>query len=297
MKIRRSYKVRLRANKAKVLRLDELLLEWQKLVNQRTQFFWEHETTNTARPPLEYRLGSTLIRRATDRAWRITKAARATKQTVCPKYEGTDIDFGEAESTFRMDEGGHFDGWISVQTLERGRRTSLPFNRYQILNIALTVGKAAKGIKLVRDKTRWFAILCVTSESGQCSNHQRIGIDVGVNLAAVTSTGEFHGSHLNELRHRTRHRKYRSISKLPYRQALNHVAKQIVADHPSTDFVCERLKFTGKRNHSRTYRSRLQNFAYGHLAGRLEMFSSSPSQPSLHKSDLSPMWPRRKAEP
>ena len=55
-----------------------------------------------------------------------------------------------------------------------------------------------------------------------------------------------------------------------YQGAYRYGRREIVADHPDTDFAVEKLNFTGKRKRSKLFRTRLSRFAYQHLAKRLE---------------------------
>lgn len=266
----RLYKVKLSPNKGKSSKLDALLAEWKRLVNDRIATFWGLGEIKSKWPPVQYRIGSTLIRRASDKAWLVVKIAQRNKQVNCPNFTSDTIEFDDETFSLEMRKSGCFDGWVNPQILERGKRPAIPFKSHRALNAALRLGKLAGTVKIQKNKSDWFLILFVKCQVVKKHNDNTIGIDVGANLAAVTSTSQAYGENLMALRVRTRHRKYRLSAKMPYRQGLNHVAKQIVAANPNTDFAMERLHFSGKRSRSKMMRRRLQNFAYGHLACRME---------------------------
>ncbi len=112
-------------------------------------------------------------------------------------------------------------------------------------------------------------------ESKPYCSSMTAGIDVGYSIAAAISTGATYGKDLEPIQRRTKWRKYERNDRKPYRQGLNQIAKQIVKDHPKTDFSVEKLKFTGKRKRSAKFRTSLSRFAYQHLAHRLERLGQS----------------------
>lgn len=247
-----------------------MLAKWVPLVNERIALYWPMENRGSF-GPLATRIGGSFLRRASDLAWVIVKAAKASGQTVHPTYIAKEISFDETACRVTFNHETSFDGWIEVQTLVKRHRVALPFKSFRRLNEALERGTVRKCIKLVRSKRGWFACICIAIEAKPYRlKGELIGIDVGKTVAAATSTGRFYGRDLDELRRRTRHRAYRSTAKMPYRQGLNRVAKQIVADHPAADFAVEQLDFRGSNKRGRVFRSRLQTFAYQHLARRLE---------------------------
>jgi IS605 OrfB family transposase len=268
-----SYSVKLEANQGKVEKLDSLLLEWSKLLNDRITVFWKLKPIElkSAHPPKEWRHGSKLIAVAARKAWGMVKTARKLKHNK-PTFKGKTIDLSPDQINTNLSPATTiYDGWLEIATLEWRSRAVVPFKKYSILNSAIQRGSLCKSVTIVRRAKAWFAILTFETPEASHNTIKRVGIDVGYSIAATTSTGKFYGQELEPLQRRTKWRSYGSINRKPYRQGVNRVVKEIIRDNPQTDFQVEQLNFKGKRKRSPQFRTRLSRFAYMHLTKRLEI--------------------------
>lgn len=264
-----SYSFKIEANAGKVEKLDALLVEWVRLVNEKIVALWPLVAMKLKFPPKETRTGSRLISQAAAKAWSMCKSAKTLKGSR-PKYSGKTIELDASQSKVNLSPATtSFDGWVDVATLVKHKRVALPFWFYEHFNDQ-HLTKPLAGIRISRRSKGWYLTLVFDLIEPPKSATRRIGIDVGYNIAAATSTGEMHGKELESLQRRTKWRHYKCDTRKPYRQGLNHVAKRIVSDHPQTDFNVEQLNFKGKRKRSPQFRTRLSRFAYQHLAQSLE---------------------------
>jgi putative transposase len=270
--MQRSYAVKLEANPGKEARMDDVLAEYQRIVNEKIALYWTFDKTmlRTPYPPANTRRGSQFVSLAARRAWGIVKSAQ--KHKGCrPIFRRQSIALEPINCRINLaPTSTRFDGWVIVPTLTRMARIALPFRKYALLKYAEETGAVAKSLTLVRRSRGWFAIFSFKMEPVAYRATQQVGVDVGYTVAAATSTGKMYGPDLDALQRRTKWRAYRANGRKPYRQGLNRVAREIVADHPDADFAVEKLHFTGKRKRSKTFRTRLSRFAYQHLAKRLE---------------------------
>ncbi len=271
-RMKTSYSFKLEANPGKVAKLDLLLVEWVRLVNEKIVDIWPL-TTQTKYPPNELCAGSHLIAQSARKAWSMCKSAKLLNGSR-PVYRGKTIELDASQSKVNLSPTStEFDGWVDVMTLVKFKRVALPFRFYEHFNKEY-LSKPLGGIRISRRSKGWYLTLVFDVAEPPESSTKRIGIDVGYSIAAATSTGEMHGRELESLQRRTKWRWYKCDMKKPYRQGLNRVVKQIVADHPQTDFSVEQLNFKGKgkgkRKRSPIVRTRLSRFAYQHLAQRLE---------------------------
>ena len=152
--------------------------------------------------------------------------------------------------------------------MEKGKRLKLPCKKHREFNKALEGGKLRKSIKIRREGNDYYATFFFEFAEKKSYNSKVVGIDVGMNHPAVTSDGRRFGDELRKLRIRTKWRRYKGLS--AYKQALNRIAKEIVEAYPGCDFAVERLLFKGKRGRSRRFRRLNNNWAYAHLAHKLE---------------------------
>jgi IS605 OrfB family transposase len=263
-----SFAFKIEANPGKLFKLDELLVEWVRLVNCKIVELWP-VTSKQTYPPTEFCIGSGLICQAAKKAWSICKSAKSNKGSR-PYYHGKTIDLGVNQAKVNLSpKSTKFDGWAEVITLTFRRRVSLPFKFYGRFN-QLRVGNPSAGISVSKRQNGWYITLAFNAIEADVKSKFCIGIDVGYSTAAAISTGEMHGRELESLQRRTKWRHYKCNTKKPYRQGLNRIAKKIIVDHPQSDFAVERLNFKGNRKRSSQFRTRLSRFAYQHLAQRLE---------------------------
>lgn len=267
--MKESFSFKIEANPGKVSRLDAVLVEWIRIVNEKIVELWPIAKTKLKFPPKESSRGSTLICQAAKKAWAMCRSSR-TLNGSRPFYSGKTIDLNAEQSNVNLSPvKTKFDGWADVSTLTRNRRVALPFRFYKHFNNQ-NLQRPLGGIRISRRSKGWYLTLVFNVSEASESSTKSIGIDVGYNIAAATSTGEMHGRELEPLQRRTKWRRYRKDSNKPYKQGVNRIAKKIVADHPQTDFAVEQLKFKGKKKRSAQFRTRLSRFAYQHLAHRLE---------------------------
>lgn len=269
-----SFSFKIEANTGKVEKLDNLLVEWVRLVNEKIVELWPLAATKLKFPPKETQRGSRLICQAAKKAWAMCRSAKTLRGSR-PKYSGKTIDLDASQSKVNLaPKSTSFDGWVDVATLTKFRRIALPFQFYKHFT-EQHLTKPLAGLRISRRKRGWYLTLVFNLVEPPEVATKRIGIDVGYSIAAATSTGEMHGQDLESLQRRTKWRHYKCDTNKPYRQGLNRIAKRIVADHPQTDFAVEQLHFKGKRKRSPIFRTRLSRFAYQHLAQRLERLGQS----------------------
>ena len=265
----KSYRLKIYPNESKRKELNRLISFWSDKVNHFIRLFWTFEELSGSYPPKEYTRGGRLIRDAAVKAWQIVKGAKETGQKKRPYYDGNEIDLNEFSAYIIPDlQTKEFDLWLNVISLEKGKRLKLPCKKHREFNKALEGGKLRKSIKIRREGKDYYATFFFEFAEKKSYNSRVVGIDVGMNHPAVTSDGRRFGDELRKLRIRTKWRRYKGLS--AYKQALNRIAKEIVEAYPGCDFAVERLLFKGKRGRSRRFRRLNNNWAYAHLAHKLE---------------------------
>ena len=265
----RSYQLKMYPNKGKRKELNQLISFWTDKVNHFIKLFWTFEELSGGYPPKEYTRGGRLIRDAAVKAWQIVKGAKKVGVKRRPYYNGNEIDLNEFSAYIIPNlQTREFDLWLNVISLEKRRRLKLPCKKHREFNKALERGELGRSIKIRREGKDYYAIFFFKFAEKKSHNTKVVGIDVGMNHPAVTSDGQRFGDELRELRIRTKWRKYKGLS--AYKQALNRTAKEIVKAYPGCDFAVERLLFKGRKGRSRRFRRLNNNWAYAHLAHRLE---------------------------
>jgi IS605 OrfB family transposase len=170
-----------------------------------------------------------------------------------------------------------FDLWFHLSSGESisARRLKVPCKRTSIFNQALKLGELRNSIKLWKsDKGIFYAIAFVKFlKVPKKRNEHLLAIDTGINNPFVNHKGEFFGREVNQLRVKTKYRKYEGLS--TQKQYLNRLAKRLVSDNPDTDFVFEDLLFVGKGDTDKGYRKRNNTWAYKHLSRKLKELSES----------------------
>jgi IS605 OrfB family transposase len=267
----RSYKLKIYANKNKLAKLDALITWWQQEVNRKINIYWQLPKVSGSQPPKETTRGGRLVKDASNKAWGIVKGARKQSNPQLPIYKGSEIDLNEHSVIFQGWTTKSFDMWVKVSHLEKRHRLVLPCKKIVKLNKAISKGgKLRKSAKILKVKGKYYLQVYVNLPGRESkSTNSKLGIDVGLTNAVATSDGEFYGKDLRDLRIRTKHRKYLKKTS-PFKQGLNGVANELIKDYKNTDFVMEDLLFKGKKGRSRKFRRNNKNWAYKHLANRLE---------------------------
>jgi len=266
----KSYRLKVYANKGKVKELNKLLTFWQDNVNHKIKIFWKFKDLKGSYPPKEYCRGGRIIRDASQKAWQIVKGAKKTEQKKRPFFTGKEIDLNQASAyiipEFKTKE---FDIWFKVISTISRKRIILPCKRTKIFNEAVKEGKLRKSFKLLKINGSYYMQCFVEFPEKKKKNNKKVGIDVGLNNAIVTSDGLILGRELKDLRIRTKWRTYKYCLS-PYKQWLNYYAKKLTEIYSDTDFVVEKLLFKGKRKRTKKFRRRNNTWAYMHLANKLE---------------------------
>lgn len=265
----KTYTIKLSPNKSKVKRLNRLISFWRDQVNHKLRLFWDIDEIEGSYPPKELSAGGRLIRDASVKAWQIAKGAKATDQET-PVFDGFEIDLNQASAYIIEDfETVEFDIWFNVISLDKGNRLKIPGKKTPGFNAALESGTLRKSFKLIKKNGDYYMECFVEFPELESDNGDVIGVDVGINHAAVTSDGILYGSDVKYLQKRTKHRAYnRGLSAV--KQRLNAIVKKIIGDHPKHDFAVEELLFKGKDGRTRGFRRKHNRWAYNHLSKQLE---------------------------
>lgn len=260
------YKLKIYANKEKLIKLDNLIEFWQSEVNKKIDIFWEFDEIKGAYCPSSYYGNGRIPRDASLKAWQICKGAKKQKQEK-PIFSGIEIDLNENTIVFSDHTTKEFDFWVRVTHLEKRHRLILPCKKIGIFNKALEDGRLRKSAKIIKQKNDFYLQVFVSLPEHIKTATNLIGIDVGLNNAVAASDGKFYGQDIKSLRIRTKHRKYNGLS--ASKQGLNRVAKELINIYPNTNFAVEDLLFKGKKKRSKEFRRRNNNWAYNWLSKRL----------------------------
>jgi len=267
----KAYKLKVYANKRKTKELNKLLAYWRDQVNHKIKIFWEFPEVKGLYPPKAFGRGNHLIGRSTIKAWQIVKGVKKKKQREKPYFKGDEIDLNKGTvhiiPGFKTKE---FDLWFSVRSLQNYCRLKIPCKKTEIFNKALEKGELRKSFKLQRIHGDYYMVAFVKFPEIKKENKKVLGIDVGLKNPIVTSDGKFLGGELKDLRIRTKWRRYKRKPS-PYKQGLNHYAKELMDFYPDTDFAVENLLLKGKKGRIKRFRRRNKNWAYNHLTKKLEL--------------------------
>lgn len=264
----KSYKLKIYANKNKIQNLNNLICFWKLEVQRKIDLFWAFNEVKGSYCPAQYTSGGRLIRDASTKAWQIVKIAKKLNLEK-PVFKGNEIDLNPASIRFLDFKTKEFDFWVKITHLEKRNRIALPCKRIGIFNKALDFGILKKSAKLIKVKNKFYLQIYIELKESEIRANKILGLDVGLTNTVADSNGKFFGNDLQDLRIRTKWRKYpKKIT--PFKQGLNRVAKEIVDFYPDTNFVVENLLFKGKKKRTKTFRRRNNNWAYAHLGKTLE---------------------------
>lgn len=95
--MRKSYKLKIYANRGKLEKIDSIIDYWRSLINEKIDIFWNFEAVVGAYPSKEYRVGSRFINSASIKAWQIVKGVRNCVYKFCDKLQDLVFDSKEAK--------------------------------------------------------------------------------------------------------------------------------------------------------------------------------------------------------
>lgn len=265
----KAYKLKIYANQEKNKKILSLLNQWTIDVQLLIDLYWQLEKVDGSFPPNELMPSGTLRRNAAVKVWQIVKGARATNQTKTPQFNGKVMDLTELNFKILDLKTKAFDLWFKLSTLEKGKRITIPCKRHSPFVKAISKGTLRKSAKILVNNYSAYLLLYVELPEKKSENTQKIGIDLGLKNSVVTSDGVFLGQSVQEVRRRTKHRKYLQ-GYSAQKQEWFRVAKQLASDYQQTDFVVEDLFFKGREERSKSFRRKYNTWAYKTLARKLE---------------------------
>jgi putative transposase len=249
VKITRSTRVSLKhVNASKMLILDEILLEYGRVVNAFIQQFWGAcpSKTELLKPVVDSveswfsaRLRKVAAREAIDMIR--ANQERDGEKAVMPTHRGKRMCV--SSTIMGMGEPSlEFDGWLRMRSIGRSLHLDLPFRRHRHMNGLDQRGKRLESYVI----TRQYVQFAYEIETGpKKTTDACVGIDTGIKALASLSTGQQLGMDVESLIERIKRRRHgskgqrRAVRSL--RQRMCEVAKQVCASG-ATLVVVENLK-------------------------------------------------------
>lgn len=203
-------------------------------------------------------------------AWNLVKTCKKLHREK-PAYETNELPLG-SKGFFQFSNfvSPEFDFWFKLSNHGK-QRLMIPCKKTKVFNTALSKGFLKRNsCKIWKShKGHHYLIVYVEFPDRSKENVNKLGIDVGHYNAIATSEGKILGQDIWSLRLKTKHRNYKG-KVTPNKQLLNYYAKQLHVLYPDADFVCEDLKFKGKRIFGhKQYRTLRSKWAYQHLSNKL----------------------------
>jgi len=278
----RSLKFNLKfANKRKIQLLQELELEYKKAVNyylkllSNNRYFLSQEEIKSFNSPLSYAFKQCAERQAVKiwKSWRKCK-----KRGKLPEFDGTLI-LDQRFITIERSKTLTFDYWMRVSTLNKGKRTLIPFRSYNYANKYFTEWKLVNGGRIKRDGNNWFLLLTFEKETPKKKKEGKIiGVDIGIKKLITTSEKEFLGKDIERLMNKIQKKQQgskafkRALKERDY--YINKIAKQLPYNDTKV-IVMENIKNIKKNTKKekklrKEFRSKFQRWTYAKLLSRIK---------------------------
>ena len=188
----------------------------------------------------------------------------------------------------------HFDYWLRISTLDKGRPIRVPLKLYDRARETLTEGTLCSGVTLNHQNGQWYATFVVDIPNPKPkATGRKVGVDIGIVNVITTSDGQYFGQFSATLKRkveqateRRRHkqklnaclekkglptvglsdRKLSAYAKNEIGRALNEFMDTLA---PEDLVVLERLSIKGMRFRSRRMNRVLSASQLGYLTRRL----------------------------
>jgi IS605 OrfB family transposase len=277
--MKRSLKLSLmNSNSGKILQLNSLWNEYQKIVNDFIKLWFQNNNALTesflkSYPSiLSYRYKQCAKRQA----FKIIKAwCRAPKKGKEPELTKPSMILDQRFLFVDMDSTNSFDIWIKLSTKDSGIRIDLPAKSYKYLDAYFKTWNLVPGGRLTRkDNGGWFVTLTFEKEATRLKTHnKKIGIDVGYRKLIATSDKKFYGIGFTKLVDKAVRKKKNSKGENRVREEIknyiNRSAKDVFNDNPSV-IVLEDLCDLKKNKKAKTVNNKFRFWYYPLITQRIE---------------------------
>ena len=269
------------ANVNKIQALKDLFEEYKKAVNHylnilssENKYILSEEEVKSFNSSLSYRYKQCAKKQAVKiwKSWRRNK-----KKGRLPEFNGSlilDSRFIEIEKA----KASIFDYWLKISTLNKGRRTQIPFKSYNYANNYFNDWELVNGGRIKFENDKWFLLVTFKKETPQKKKEGKIiGIDIGIKKLIATSEKEFYGKEIELLIDKIQKKKQgskafrRAIAERDY--YINKTVKKLPLGSLKT-IVMENIKNI-KRNTKKErrlrkeFRSKFQRWTYPLLFSRI----------------------------
>jgi IS605 OrfB family transposase len=290
------------ANKIKLLKLDELVVEHQRVV----QAYCNWLIAKELREPDKYAdipvadVSTSLSDRWQRCAWQqacgIVRPWYSNERTNPPRLNSVCIQGNANIIKLEPSSTSTFDFWLRISTLNKWNPVRIPLRLYARARDTLQrYPKLCTGVTLNKRKGHWFATLVVEKPGRKPpANRNVVAVDIGMVCMAATSDGEQYGQVSKELARRVERQAVRSARKrklnsclkrkeLPTvplsdrkaesfaRNEIGRALNQLIQNlPPGSPVALERLNVKDMRCKSRQMNRRLRASQLGYLRDKLK---------------------------
>jgi IS605 OrfB family transposase len=235
------------ANHGKLIALEALALEHQRVVQAYIEWLIEHEMRASDKyadlpvADVPTCLSARWQRCAWQQACGIVQAWYSNERTTSPVLKNYCLQANANVVVLEPSHTSTFDFWLRISTLDSGNPVRVPVKLYRRAKLALEkYPKLCSGVTLNKRAEEWFATLVVERPSGKPkASGEVVGVDIGMTHLAVTSSGDHYGEISNELAKRVEKKAVRFARKQKLNACLKRKGSPTVSltDHKAESFV------------------------------------------------------------
>ena len=290
-----------RANARKLHQLDELAVEYQRIVQAYVDWLIAREV----REPAKYAdipeadvptpLSDRWQRCAWQQACGMVQSWYSNERETPPVLRAVCLQANTNVVKLEPSDTPTFDFWLKISTLDKGQPVEVPLRLYARARAVIAeYPKLCTGVTLNKRAGRWYATLVVERTGRKpTAIQQPVGVDIGMTSIATASTGEHYGAVSDKLARRVEKKAHRLARKQklnaclkrrglpPVRlddhkaeaftrneigRALNELVEELPAGSP---VALERLNVKDMRFKSRRMNRRLRASQLGYIKDKL----------------------------
>jgi len=193
------------ANRRKLDKLDRVAEAYLVLVQAYIDHIFDHDLRDVEKydplPPITAPLSTRWQRCAWQQACGIMQSFYSNERVNKPVLRNVTVQANANVVVIEPSKSPHFDYWLRISTLDKGRPIRIPLKLYARAHETLAEGTLCSGVTLNHKNGQWYVTFIVDIPNAKPeATGRKVGVDIGITNAITTSDGQHFGQFSDTLK-------------------------------------------------------------------------------------------------